>query len=362
LGNKTVASLVECRDTAVANIGLMIITGKHLTDPRADRFNIQQFNATSTYTYFCVRHKSSLIDIIALYLLFALDSFADLCGLSPVLGTWRSMSSLFIGGLMSALASFNGPYLKAERAKQHIDHLKAIFVDHITANENALRTKGYGDIRTPNGPIGTPLPKHTPTILGDALHNLRATLDHAYCVLVEANGCDIVNHRQAHRIKFPFGNGTKQDLEGSINGHVKLGITPSQVVIDHIFNVIQPYPGGNGRDLLAVHALDIADKHMALLPTEQDVDVHHLETQDGIVISGITFGRATSRGAVVTGNALAFSPGTLLKQDANNQVSFKIVFGRGQPFDGQPIIPMLEKMLGRVVETLKGLETFLPKT
>lgn len=262
---------------------------------------------------------------------------------------------------MSGTLNFTGPFLKTERAKHHIDHLKRVFDAHIMANKNALRPKRHGQVWKPVAPIGTPLPPHTPTIIGDAMHNLRASLDHAYCILVEANGCDISTHPKRSNIKFPFTEkGTRQDLKGSINGHAKLGIAPSQAVIDHIFGVIQPYPGGNGSDLLAVHVLDIADKHMMLLPTEQEVHIHNLETEDGSKISGITLVRVPPRGEVVTGNAIGFTPGTRLKQDANNKASFNIVFGRGQPFEGQPILPILDKMLGRTIETLNGLKSFLP--
>jgi hypothetical protein len=36
--------------------------------------------------------------------------------------------------------------------------------------------------------VGTNLPKHVPTILADAVHNLRTALDHTYCQLVTHNG------------------------------------------------------------------------------------------------------------------------------------------------------------------------------
>jgi hypothetical protein len=261
---------------------------------------------------------------------------------------------------MPALFNFDGPYLKAERAKHHIDQIKSIFAAHVAANEDAFRAKDHGEARQAELRVGTPLPKHTPTILGDALHNLRATLDHAYCVLVEENGCDLASHPKASKVKFPFtANGTRRDLEGSINGHVKLGIAPRQAVIDHIFDVVQPYPGGHGEDLLAVHILDIADKHMTILPVDHEVHVERIETENGSVIQGITFGRVVPPAATVTGSAIFVSADTFLKKDANNKITLQMGFGRGQPFEGRPVIPILDKMMGRVMQTLKELETFL---
>src|SRR5438309_7554073 len=85
---------------------------------------------------------------------------------------------------MSKLIDFSGPRLKTERAKHHIEHLEAIFERYISHNKKALAPK-YN--RKPREPVGSGFHRHTPTILGDALHNLRAALDHAYCILVEAH-------------------------------------------------------------------------------------------------------------------------------------------------------------------------------
>lgn len=251
---------------------------------------------------------------------------------------------------MPAAIDFYGPRLKTERAEHHINELDRLFTGYRMQNENALlgKKKGYAVLADP---IGGHFPKHTPTILGDAIHNLRAALDHAYCILVEANGGIVNKHT-----KFPFTeNGTRQDLEGSAKGRAKEAGGPSDKMLGVVFDEIQPYPGGKGENLIKLHVLDIADKHMVLLPTQQRTNVKVLHFQGGGGIFGIS---------LVTSNApaVSFGPGAGLDPSANNQASFDICFGGGQPFEGQPIIPILNDLSARVHETLELLERKVSET
>ena len=243
-------------------------------------------------------------------------------------------------------ANFSGPYLKTERAEHHILQLKDIFSAHIDRNKKAMIPK-YNRKPRKAAVIGSKLPRHTSTILGDALHNLRAALEHAYCILVEANGGTVNRY-----VRFPFTeNGTRQDLEGSVNGHAKAGHGPSAQVIEFIFEEIQPFPGGKGEDLLKLHILDIADKHMILLPTQQRTFIEKLEFPGGGGIFGISF--------ITDGDHDAVQIDGVPKDGTNNKASFEICFGDGQPFEGQHIIPMLEHLHARTIETLNGLERLI---
>ena len=240
---------------------------------------------------------------------------------------------------------FYGPFLKSERAEQHIHELELRFAEYVRTNEQALRADpdDHGG-KLPD--LGVGLSPHTPTILGDAIHNLRAALDHAYCILVEANGGTVNKHT-----KFPFTeNGTRQDLEGSAKGQAKAAGGPSDKMIGVIFDEIQPYPGGRGADLIGLHVLDIADKHMVLLPTEARTSVEALNLQGGGGVFNITL--ITSGG----GKPVAFDPGVRFEKDHDPKVAFEICFGNGQPFEGQPIMPILKSLAARVNETLQLLE------
>jgi hypothetical protein len=237
---------------------------------------------------------------------------------------------------------FSGPHLKTERANHHIRELERIFKIHIAANQKALVPK-YN--RKPRTVIGTRFPKHTPTILGDALHNLRSALDHAYCILVEANGGTVNKHT-----KFPFTEkGSRKELEDSAKAHAEKAGGPSDKIIAVVFDDIQPYPGGKGADLIKLHVLDIADKHMMLLPTEQRTEIRSIRTTSGNMIVGCVSTNSAD-GDVVIG------PGEGLDPDHDNKATFNICFGRGKPYEGEPILPVLKGLAARVHETLRLLE------
>jgi hypothetical protein len=241
---------------------------------------------------------------------------------------------------------FYGPYLKTERAKQHIDELKRIFEACRRANENTLWRQQQG-----GSAIGGNFPKHTPTILGDAIHNLRAALDHAYCVLVEAAGGTVNKHT-----KFPFTEkGTRQDLEGSAKGQAKAAGGPSDKMLSIIFDEIEPFPGGKGADLIGLHVLDIADKHMVLLPTQQMAVIRNLRLMGGGGISGIGIITSGSKGKPAP-PAVTFGPGVRLDPQHQQKATVEICFGGGQPFEGQSVERVLDSLANRVNETLRLLE------
>jgi hypothetical protein len=239
--------------------------------------------------------------------------------------------------------NFYGPFLKAERAKQHIRELETVFKRYVRVNEEALRPKYNRKPR--NFALGGKFPKHTPTILGDALHNLHAALDHAYCALIEANG-----HTVHERSFFPINSkGRWQDRKAMVEGHEKEGFGPGAKMIDVIFNEIQPYPSGKGQALVDLHALDIADKHTVLLPTQQRTIIQSIQFAGGARMTGMTF--MTERAP-----AIEFEFGAALDPQHDNKATFEICFGQGQPFEGQPVMPILKGLAAHVDETLRLLE------
>jgi hypothetical protein len=241
---------------------------------------------------------------------------------------------------MSKDISFYGPFLKTERAEDHIHELERVFWSYIRQNEQALRRNRYRQMRERGRRgLGLGFPVHTPTILGDALHNLRAALDHAYCILVEANG-----HTINDWSTFPISKSPDwQSLKGSVEGKAKAGNGLSQAMIDFIFSEIQPYPGGKGEDLVQLHVLDLADKHTVLLPTEQHTHVEDVAFDDGSRITGITF---VTQGdpAIELGEGVGFEP------KHHHKAAFEICFGGGKPYEGQPILPILKGLSARVNE------------
>lgn len=87
--------------------------------------------------------------------------------------------SLGLGWLSDMAIDLYGPNLKLSRAEHHISELETIFRRYVNAHLRAGRAQKDG--HRGKGPVvfGAQMPKHVPTVLGDAIHNLRVSLDHA---------------------------------------------------------------------------------------------------------------------------------------------------------------------------------------
>lgn len=188
-----------------------------------------------------------------------------------------------------------------------------------------------------------PLPDEVPLILGDAIHNLRASLDLLACDLVRANNGD------PSGVYFPFcQNG--EDLESIIKRRKIERCSPD--VID-LIRSIKPYKGGNDA-LRAIHDLDIADKHQLLIPTLTALSLPSIDldfaadvylTCDPDKCEMPVYDGAIILDEITDDKRYAF-------EDRWRSVIF--VFGPDQPLAGEPISPTLHnfaKLVDGIVET-----------
>src|SRR6266702_6379559 len=103
---------------------------------------------------------------------------------------------------------FYGARLKIERAKEHINDLNSraqLFADTHPHTINLETDLDTGDKLLSIAPA-EPFPDQLVCILGDALHNLRSALDHAWCSMVVS---------QTKWTRFPLRD-TKQSFESAI--------------------------------------------------------------------------------------------------------------------------------------------------
>jgi hypothetical protein len=91
--------------------------------------------------------------------------------------------------------------------------------------------------------------------VGDALHNLRSSLDHLACQLVLANRAKVERYT-----RFPIYNRSTKDPQGFFEESVK-GMRPDAV---NDIAAWKPYEGGNDT-LWLLHKLDVLDKHREIL-------------------------------------------------------------------------------------------------
>ncbi len=148
--------------------------------------------------------------------------------------------------------------LKIERAKRHIQELSNGIVDYLKARPFRVVVE-----KDPNSPnhlwtlrVKNEVPCHLSAIIGDAIHNLRASLDLLASDLVSMAGGSTKN------VYFPFGD----DADGFEEMIKKRHLDQAGDDVVEMVRSLKPYKGGNEL-LRTIHDLDITDKHKTLIPT-----------------------------------------------------------------------------------------------
>lgn len=188
------------------------------------------------------------------------------------------------------------------------------------------------------------LPEDTPLLLGDAIHNLRTSLDLLACDLVRANNNDPKN------VYFPFCE-QGDDLEKMIK---RRNINRCAPDVIELIRSMKPYKGGNDA-LRAIHDLDIADKHQLLIPTLMAVLHPSLDLD---FVNQVYIQRPIDE------CVMSISDGAVILDDIPNDKTwdaFKdkkhvtmFVFDVGQPLAGESVTPTLQdlaKLVDGIVET-----------
>ncbi|MGA3317826.1 MAG: hypothetical protein ABSC64_15465 [Candidatus Korobacteraceae bacterium] len=145
---------------------------------------------------------------------------------------------------------------KYERANEHIKELDSRLTEFGNFDPHKIRREvdpKTGDVSF--YAIEVPrIPFDFSTIAGDAIHNLRTTLDHIACRMIEAAG-----NEPTSISCFPIcdtANKYRTEAPAKVKGMRKLAIQR--------LDRLHPYKGGNNL-LWQLHRLDIIDKHKLLL-------------------------------------------------------------------------------------------------
>jgi hypothetical protein len=239
---------------------------------------------------------------------------------------------------------FFGPRLKVQRAEHHIQHLDSIFQKYVRDNVRLMSRRRH---EGPNvARVGTKFPKHVPTILGDAVHNLRTALDHAYCQLVTHNGSVPNTQTQFYFAK------DRSSLEGTI-GRQAADSLPAQRIIDLILNEIQLFEGGK-LDLYGLHRLDITDKHLLLIPTMRSLKIERLDILGER--GNVEYFIENLNIVVTEAEAIVAVEGRSMKLHGNPKKALEILFGDNQPYAREGVLKTLRSLLGNVEAALNLLE------
>jgi len=252
---------------------------------------------------------------------------------------------------------FNAPRLKIKRADKHISELNSVFERFIQTDFHELVIKD--DANTGKDVLQfrmlKTLPEDMPTIIGDAVHNLRSALDLLICKSVA-----VTHPNQSLRyVHFPFGTDiTREEFIKRFENEIVHKCLSAELWGD-IVDVIQPYKGGN-RAFCALHELDILDKHELLIPMLHIAaltDVHIEDETGAFVIKGTLSIQFSNPGGVPVGWSTAFAKRDKIHIYDKGKPTGDILFHEGLvPLESQSIIPTLKQLSELVLGIVERFE------
>jgi hypothetical protein len=239
--------------------------------------------------------------------------------------------------------------LKIERANKHIADFEQRLLTSSDRYGPSLHTDGKTGEKFLHYGLNDPyLRSDLALITGDAIHNLRAALDIAWVEVVRNTG------KSTKYAKFPIGSDQPRKwLESVLPNNA--GIDPTSQIFDFMVNHVKCYEGGDS-DILALHALDINDKHFLLIPMIAVTGISgvELENEDGSIdIFDIGLTRFNAPGIQSTYRRTV---GLETKLKNHGEIRFQITFGKGTPTENLEIIPTLQRFSGMVWEIVRRLE------
>jgi hypothetical protein len=234
----------------------------------------------------------------------------------------------------------SGCRAKVERAKKHISDFDRERISFLDTNPYVVIAKFDLETNVTQSVVGPLpiLPASLSTIAGDAVQNLRTALDYLAAELARINGGD------PKRVYFPISESAEK-YKSELDGKTK-GISPEAI---KVFDLIEPYGGGHGKMLWALHTLNNADKHRLLVSVGSNIarTVQLTMSPGPRMYSALLLAPGLEEGLVlgeVEGNT-----------EPNNHIkfTFDIAFGEPEILQGQYVVPTLTYMAG-MVETIIG--------
>ena len=151
-------------------------------------------------------------------------------------------------------------YLKIDRAAEHVNEINKILRENPPFSY-VVQTYIQSRQCTSMVKRNKPSIERIACVSGDAIHNLRAALDHVYWSIVSPHVTDV---KARKNIQFPYSE-TLARLNDAVSNRM------AQKVSADFFDVfinLKPYSEKGGNKLLAlIHTLDVEDKHRLLIPT-----------------------------------------------------------------------------------------------
>lgn len=163
------------------------------------------------------------------------------------------------GLFMKQPGLFGSAELKLARAKKHLAELNGEVGAFLGRNPYQLVCdEGEHAIKKYCIKVIEDIPSQWSAIIGDVIHNARASLDNMATSLVRHAGH--TSKSALNEAKFPI----RSDAAAFSRDNKVLRLIGQDA--EKIVRFIEPYQGGKGHELWALHNLDIVDKHRAIIP------------------------------------------------------------------------------------------------
>lgn len=172
---------------------------------------------------------------------------------------------------------FETAFLKVQRASEHVRQLSEVIRDERPFTyilETNTNTRHRATFAKKNKTVTD----KCALICGDAIHNLRTALDHAYFEIVSPK-CS--TPRDIGKLQFPFSK-TAAGLEKAIQN--RLAPKAGEWLVKSLLE-LAPHGEAGGNELLyLIHDLDVTDKHRLLIPagdyTQLSADILRAQALD----------------------------------------------------------------------------------
>jgi len=244
---------------------------------------------------------------------------------------------------------FRDARLKVQRANKHIADLEAAISalkENYTATVVQNSDTGHQDLihTIPEFAAAT---DEMALIAGDAIHNLKTSLDFAWISTLRKH----VPTANLDFAKFPVYS-CRRELENALNG-IPINARTNSTLFDLLVSDIQPYEGGHNGVVYALHKLDISDKHLVLLGLLPVAGINGIIVQkpDGEVVRG--FAGATKNPPPYV---IPFDWNIRIKDQG--KLTFHIVLKEAGIYDSvhiMEVLPTFSRVVSNYIELLEHL-------
>lgn len=243
-------------------------------------------------------------------------------------------------------ALLDGARLKLKRANKHIGDLESLIADFGNSDKHRIvRKKTYsGGEQVVLESMGPP-PIEINLIAGDAVHNLRAALDHAMVALV----MHLDSTAKIGEIKFPMPDSFKsletalQDAVVSKAFSTPIGNKIARVLLDEV-----KFYGGLDHPIRFINKLDNIDKHRLLITTVTFGGIRFDGKIGGMNFSGFFVRNELGK------NSVLIKSGT--KLDGNLKPTFDVFINEANLPPDKPLVPSLTEGAHLISEAFTALD------